>query len=690
MVQMLKRWIGQALMAAALAVVAGLAVWLAAPQSADAQTGGQRISAGGAHSCAVSDAGAVICWGYSGNGQTTVPSGSYRQVSAGGAATCVVSTAGAASCRGSAPGASGPPAGSYRQISAGAAHSCAVTTAGAVICWGYNSNGQASPPSGSYQQVSAGKFHSCALTTAGAVTCWGSNFQGQGDAPSGSYQQVSAGDWHTCALSTTGAISCWGSNGQGRATAPSGSYQQVSAGVFHTCAVSTSGAVSCWGSNNFGQATAPSGSYQQVSAGKFHSCGLTTAGEATCWGHNSSGQLNAPSLTTTAPLPPPTIGARNRDGYFPLSFGDATLGQLKAPGAALTVGVTPADSATGPVAHGAFAFRPGPAGGGPATVALGLEALAALRDEVDSYSDYDGAVHGGLAVPDLPVYVRYSQSASSTLRQAVLTVTLAGASGEPQTVSRTISVAPPAAPATGVAGMLRGDADQIADLDQIAELAIGLRLVPALSDGEAALTSTCLSASAAAPTGACPGQVVALGAGSRLQISGPATFSGTNGAKLLQGGLVLNCVRTPARLGGAGIACFVVHDHDGDAATPARAPSIRIDDDAHRDVSIDASLVAPSGASFYAQLMNADAAKLLYHDATGSYYPLASKYAGRHVVTVNCALVGENEVLISDGSAGPGETRTIERIRTQRCTTAAGEIKTFVERTRYAAASADG
>ena len=145
-----------------------------------------------------------------------------------------------------------------------------------------------------------------------------------------------------------------------------------------------------------------------MSAGKFHSCALTTSGAATCWGHNSRGQLNAPSLTTSAPPPPPTIGARHRDGYFPLSFGDATLGQLKASGIALTVEVTPANSVTGPASHGAFAFRSDPVGVGPATASLSLGALAALRDEIDSHSDYNSAAHGGLALPNLPVYVSYA------------------------------------------------------------------------------------------------------------------------------------------------------------------------------------------------------------------------------------------------------------------------------------------
>ena len=610
MTQALRRWIGRALPAAALAVVAGLALWLAAPQPADAQSSGS----------------------------------------------------------------------GWQQVSAGAYHTCAVSASGAISCWGSNGYGQTTVPAGTYRQVTAGAFHTCALSTTGAISCWGSSSYGQTTVPAGAYRQVTAGAFSTCAVSTAGARSCWGSVALGTTTS------------FHACSVS-SGTVSCSGSNVYGQTNAPTtGAYRQVATGRLHTCAVSTTGTISCWGSNTYGQTNAPAPPAPAPPPPPppppTIGERHRDGYFPLSFGGATLGQLKASGAALTVELTPAASVTGPAAHGAFAFQPGTAGGGAAASGLGLGALAALRGEVATYSDYDGATHGGLAIPNLPVYVRYAQSASPALRQAVLKVTLAGAGGGPQSASRTISVVPPAAPAAGVAGMLRGDADQIADLAQLAELAIGLRLAPALSDGEAALTSACLSAPAAAPTGACPAQV-ALGAGSRLQISGPAAFAGTDGAKLLEGGLALNCERTPALLGGAGIACFIVHDHDGNATTPPRAPSVRIDGEAARDVSIDAQIAAPSGASFYAQLMNADAAKPLYHDATGSYYPLASKYAGRHSVTVNCALVGENEVVISDGSAGPGETRTIERVRTSRCTTAAGETKTIVERTRYAAA-ADG
>lgn len=470
-------------------------------------------------------------------------------------------------------------------------------------------------------------------------------------------------------------------------------YQQVSAGDLHTCAVSEAGAVACSGWNADGRTSAPAGRYRQVSAGGDHTCALTEAGAVVCWGSNTYAQADAPEERVdgkgpAADPPRPTIGERHDDGHFPVSFGGATLGQLKASGLALIVEGRPSSGSwitgrTDPYA----VFPPARVGHGSIQRSPVRSLAATVRDEIDHYLDYDGDEHGSLAIPDLTINVLYTQTPSMSVRFQIK-ITLVPAEGEHQVASQTFSTAPPAAPAIDIASALRGDADQVADLGQIAELAIGLQVVPPFRGNEGAQTNTCLSALAAAPTSRCPSEVP-LGADSRLRINGPATFQDTGGSKLLQGRLRLRCEPASDLLGGAGAACFIVRDHYGIGSTPAPAPRIRINDDAARDVSIDASIVAPDGMSFYAQLMNADGLRPLYHRETGSYYPLEAEYAGGHIVFVNCELVGETEAVISGATAGSDEARVIERVRTRQCATSAGAAKTFIQRIRYIADAAD-
>ena len=328
------------------------------------------VSAGNSHSCAVSTAGGVKCWGLStlSDGSTTnsaVPvdvvglGSGVKAVSAGLGYTCAVTLAGAVKCWGDntygqlgngTTTSSAVPVGvvglgsGVVAVSAGEFHSCAVTSAGAVKCWGHNAFGevgdgttaQSVAPVGvvglgsGVVAVSAGEFHSCAVTLAGAVKCWGFNAVGElGDgttaqsvAPVGvvglgsGVVAVSASGFHSCAVTAGGSVRCWGRNPNGElgdgttidSAVPVGvvglgsGVVAVSASRSDSCAVTSLGAVKCWGYGDLGagastQSAVPVGvvglgsGAVAVSAGGHHSCVRTSAGAVRCWGDNAQGEL---------------------------------------------------------------------------------------------------------------------------------------------------------------------------------------------------------------------------------------------------------------------------------------------------------------------------------------------------------------------------------------------------------------
>src|SRR5213593_1106871 len=273
------------------------------------------VTGGAAHTCGLATglSAAAYCWGGNGSGQlgdgtktnqsspvlVQTPAGvTFAAVTAGAAHTCGVTAAGAAYCWGDngfgqlgdgtttsqlTPVPVQAPAGvSFAAVTAGAAHTCGVTAAGAAYCWGDNGFGQLgdgtttsqsspvlvqAPPGVSFAAVTGGVAHTCGVA-AGIAYCWGRNLEGQlGDgtttnrltpvlvqAPAGvSFAAVGAGDFHTCGVTATSAAYCWGANGSGQlgdgtnttnrltpvlVQAPAGvSFAAVTAGAVHTCGV---------------------------------------------------------------------------------------------------------------------------------------------------------------------------------------------------------------------------------------------------------------------------------------------------------------------------------------------------------------------------------------------------------------------------------------------------------------------
>ncbi len=296
-----------------------------------------KIVTGEHHSCALTGAGAVLCWGFNiggqiGDGTTTTR---YAPTPVAGLDSGVI------------------------DIAAGYTHSCAVTAAGGVLCWGANLNGQLgdgtltrrlvpTPVTGlaaGVAAIRAGWQFTCALTDEGRAQCWGANQNGQiGDGSltdrlvptpvqglGAGLSALATGAAHACAVTAAGGLRCWGDNsggqlGDGTTTDRplpvavrrlARGVVDVAAGGLHSCALTDAGGLKCWGSNRFGQlgdgGTAvrlQPGNVRRltegvaaVAAGDWHACALLGSGGYRCWGENYSGQIGNGTTGVDALVP---------------------------------------------------------------------------------------------------------------------------------------------------------------------------------------------------------------------------------------------------------------------------------------------------------------------------------------------------------------------------------------------------
>jgi alpha-tubulin suppressor-like RCC1 family protein len=244
-------------------------------------SGAVKLASSSLHSCAVTSAGALRCWGYNNSGQL------------GDGTTTNRSTAVT------------PTGLSSGVVAVGVANdsTCAVMTTGALRCWGANTFGQlgdgtttarttptnVSGLSSGIVAVATGERHTCALTSSGTVKCWGNNaggYLGDGTATDSSVpvdipglngvSALATNNVGGCVLTTAGGVKCWGTNYGG--TVGDGTFTQrnspvdVAGMTFGVSAISTS---------------------SKGSASSNAVCAITIFGNAKCWGSNNYNQISS-------------------------------------------------------------------------------------------------------------------------------------------------------------------------------------------------------------------------------------------------------------------------------------------------------------------------------------------------------------------------------------------------------------
>jgi len=293
------------------------------------------VTAGLNHTCGITKAKNLYCFGYNGNGQvgdgtTDSPrlslhrvgaAGVWARVSAGGNHTCAITQAENLYCWGNndsgqvGDGTDTTPrlslfrvgaAGVWARVSAGGNHTCAITQAENLYCWGNNGSGQTGDgtinpapldlhrvgAAGVWSGVIAGLRHTCGITKAKNLYCWGENGFGQtGDGTI---------DTPRLSLHRVGAAGVWSS---------------ANAGNAHTCGVTQAKNLYCWGYNLYGQVgdgtidtprlslfrVGAAGVWSSVEAGSFHTCGITQAKNLYCWGNNTFGEVGDNTANTPHP-----------------------------------------------------------------------------------------------------------------------------------------------------------------------------------------------------------------------------------------------------------------------------------------------------------------------------------------------------------------------------------------------------
>ena len=324
-----------------------------------------QVAAGNSAACALMSDGTARCWGRNNRGEHGIEPSDIDAATAvavpgvkdatdiwmggdsgsSGDMVCVRTKAGAISCWGSTgnkPKTDGkkwtsaaeeiPELKGAKDLALGGGTQYAVIADGSVKAWGsnaFNSIGDGDTSHGDKglttvpgvakaKALAAGQNHACALLEDGTVTCWGYVTPKQAPKKIEGLSGVVAigsgsGNSDTCAITADKKVQCWGESQKIREESELADASLMRSRN-HKCVMTGTGDVQCWGYNDRGQVgtgevkgnngkKAPVvdlGKAVHMDVGMNFACAAIDDGNVKCWGWNNRGQLGDGTLIDRA------------------------------------------------------------------------------------------------------------------------------------------------------------------------------------------------------------------------------------------------------------------------------------------------------------------------------------------------------------------------------------------------------